>query len=140
MPPLDARGVTLVELMVALLLLVIALAGLAAVFPHATYGVVAGGYQSTATFLAQQKIDEAKYTPFASLSTLDTGGLVGPPLTVTLPDGTTQTFDGFSRSVSVSAVPSTTTLLQIQVLVQFQAPSSLTPTYQTTLSTMVAKP
>ena len=137
---LGQRGVTLVELMVALLLLTIALMALAAAFPSAMYSVVAGGFQSTATFLAQQKIDEAKSTPFASLSTLDTGGPVGPPLTVSLPDGTTTTFAGFSRSVSVSAVTGSTSMAQVQVVVTFKAAGGSAPIYNTTLATIVAQP
>ena len=40
----DQRGVTMVELMVALVLVAVALLALAASFPYAMYGVVASGY------------------------------------------------------------------------------------------------
>ena len=57
---LTQQGVTMVELMVAMLLMAIALLALAASIPYAMYGVVASGFQTTATLLAQEAIERAK--------------------------------------------------------------------------------
>ena len=70
----DQCGATLVELMVALILLSIALVGMGAAMPYGAYPVVAGGFQTTATLLSQQGIDLARNTLYANLSTLSTGG------------------------------------------------------------------
>ena len=56
----DQRGVTMVELMVAMVLMAVALLALAASSPYALYGVVASGFQTTATLLAQEAIERAK--------------------------------------------------------------------------------
>ena len=56
----DQRGVTMVELLVAMVLMAVALLVLAATFPYAMYGVVASGFQTTATLLAQEAIERAE--------------------------------------------------------------------------------
>ena len=58
----DQRGVTMVELMVAMILMGIALLALAASFPYAMYGVVASGFQTTATLLAQEAVSYTHLT------------------------------------------------------------------------------
>jgi prepilin-type N-terminal cleavage/methylation domain-containing protein len=63
MTHLNERGVTLVELLVAIMLLAIALAGLASSYPLAMQAVTGGGYQTAATLLAQQCIELAKSMP-----------------------------------------------------------------------------
>ena len=50
----NQRGVTLLELLVAMMLLATALVGLAASFPLLMQAVTLGGFQTTATLLAQQ--------------------------------------------------------------------------------------
>lgn len=118
------RGVTVVELMIAMLLLAIALIGLATSFPYALYGVVAGGYQTTATLLAQQSIDLARNTLYENLPTLSTGGLQAVP-----------GYDGFQRDIQVSTVSSTTT---ITVVVRFSGVGGVGAgtIYDTTLVTI----
>lgn len=86
------RGVTLVELMVAMLLLAIALIGLAASFPLSMYGVTGGGLQTVATGLALEVVEQTKRTPYATLSTLDTGGSAAA----------VSGYPGFTRQVAVA--------------------------------------
>ncbi len=90
---MNERGITLVELMVAMMLLAVALVGLAASFPLAMYGVTGGGLQTTATGLALEVIEQAKRTPYGTLSSLDTGG------SAVAVSG----FSGFTRQVAVAA-------------------------------------
>ena len=64
---MDQRGVTLVELMVALLLLTIALVGLAAAIPAGMLAITDAGLHASAAGLAQEPINQAKRTSFAAL-------------------------------------------------------------------------
>lgn len=134
----DQRGVTIVELMVAMMLLTIALVAMAAAFPYAMYGVVAGGYQTTATLLAQQAMDQARNTLYSNLSTLNTtggtgscGGGTGTFVTVT-------GYTGFTRCVDMQAAASSTT---VTVVVEFNAVGGIgTGTiYDTTLTTIITQ-
>jgi prepilin-type N-terminal cleavage/methylation domain-containing protein len=103
----DQGGATLVELMVALILLSIALTGMGAAMPYGVHPVVAGGFQTTATLLSQQGIDVARNTLYTNLSTLATGGgsdCSGGTFT------TVTGFPGFARCIAVSVGASTTTV------------------------------
>lgn len=67
----DERGLTLAEILVALFVIGIGLVGLLAVVPLATYGVQEGNQLSTATFLADQKLEEIRNAAW---------GIVPPPV------------------------------------------------------------
>ena len=102
----DQQGATLVELMVALILLSIALVGMGAALPYGMHPVVAGGFQTTATLLTQQGIDMARNTLYTNLPTLSTGGdATCNSGFVALTD-----FQGFSRCIGVNVGTSTTTV------------------------------
>ena len=73
----DQRGVSMVELMVAMILMGVALLALAASFPYAMYGVVASGFQTTATLLAQEAIERAKAADYGSIASLSFDGSSG---------------------------------------------------------------
>jgi len=60
MLPRSERGVTLLELLLAMTLLAIVLVGLAASYPLAMVGVTIGGFRTAAGLLAQQCLDVAK--------------------------------------------------------------------------------
>lgn len=126
MTHVNDRGVTLVELLVAMMLLAVALAGLAASYPLAMQAVTGGGLKTTATLLAQQCIELAKSMPYDSLPL----GLVSncptsPP-----------EYPGFTRSVTVApATPTaTTTTVAVQVTVPAAAGS-----IQTTVATILSQ-
>lgn len=121
----DERGVTLLELMVAMLLLAIALIGLAASFPLAMYGVTTGGYQTTATLLAQEGMELAKATPYGSLPTLDTGSFVAVP-----------EFPGFARRITVAPGTPTPTTTTVTVVVRFSGTAGAN---DTTVATVLSQ-
>ena len=104
----DQGGATLVELMVALILLSIALVGMGAAMPYGVHPVVAGGFQTTATLLSQQGIDIARNTLYANLSTLATGG--GSDCSSGGTFAALTGFPGFTRCIAVSVSTSTTTV------------------------------
>jgi len=136
MAGMDQRGVTLIELMVAMLLLTIALLGLAASFPYALYGVTAGGYQTTATLLAQQVIESAKGTAYGNISTLDTGG---GDCTSGGTYAAVAGYDGFTRCVFVQVSNPTTYTTTVTTVVRFSGGGAGSPIYDTTLVTILAE-
>ncbi len=100
----DQHGVSMVELMVAMVLLAIALLGLAASVPYAMYGVVASGFQTTATLLAQEAIERAKAADYSSIASLSFDGSSGTLPTDCTGSGNLRTvsaYAGFSRCVAV---------------------------------------
>jgi hypothetical protein len=104
-----ARGVTLLELLLAMFFLAVALVGLAASFPYAMTGVTAGGFQTAATLLAQQCLDLAKSMPYDRLP-FDLAGSC-----TSNPDG----YPGFTRAVAVSPGSPTATTTTVDVRVSF---------------------
>lgn len=136
----DQRGVTMVELMVAMILMGIALLALAASFPYAMYGVVASGFQTTATLLAQEAIERAKAADYGSIASLSFDGSSG-----TLPTDcnglgnfrAVTTYSGFSRCVAVQPGTPTSTTTTITVAVEFSG-SVPNPIWRTTVSTIRA--
>lgn len=116
------RGVTLLELLIAMLLLGTALVGLAASFPLAMYGVTLGGYQTTATLLAQQPLEQARAVLYTNIPTLATGGAVcdtsGNGTFVDLGSVATP-FPGFDRCVSVQVGSPTASNTTVTVVVRF---------------------
>ncbi len=75
---LDHRGLSLVELLIAMAILAVGLLGIMTAFPTAYVDVVASGGESKATAYAQQKLEELKNQPFnpgpvTSTDSLETG-------------------------------------------------------------------
>src|SRR2546428_10703113 len=60
----DARGFTLAEVLIASVIITLAFVALATVVPIAGYGVQEGYQVSTATFLADQKLEQSKNLPW----------------------------------------------------------------------------
>lgn len=60
----NERGLTLAEILVAVAILGIGLVGLAVVVPIASYGVQEGSQLSTATFLAEQRLEQVRNAPW----------------------------------------------------------------------------
>ena len=106
----NQRGVTLLELLVAMMLLATALVGLAASFPLLMQAVTLGGFQTTATLLAQQCIEIAKSMPYDRLS-LDLPNACPPN-----PTG----YPSFTRSLTVTPASPTGTTTTVTTQVNFQ--------------------
>ncbi len=79
---LNARGLTLAEILAALAVVGIGLVGLLAVVPVAGYGVQEGNQLSTATFLAEQGLEQVRNAVWTEAPPAPAGGLdclgVGP--------------------------------------------------------------
>lgn len=59
-------GVTLAEILVATIVISVGLVGLAMVIPLSSYGVHEGNTLSTATFLAEEKLEEIRHASWTS--------------------------------------------------------------------------
>jgi prepilin-type N-terminal cleavage/methylation domain-containing protein len=133
---LDQRGVTMIELMVAMVLMAIALLALAASIPYATYGVVASGFQTTATLLAQEALERAKAADYGAIATLSFDGSSGA-----LPGDCTSglrpvaAFAGFSRCVAVQVGTPTASTTTVTAVVEFSG-TIPNPIYRTTVVTI----
>jgi prepilin-type N-terminal cleavage/methylation domain-containing protein len=133
---LDQKGVTMVELMVAMILLAIALVALAASIPYAMYGVVASGFQTTATLLAQEAIERAKAADYGTINQLSFDGSSGTlPTSCTSVSNTVTNFPAFSRCVAVEPGQPTATTTRITVVVEYQG-SIPNPIWRTTVATI----
>jgi prepilin-type N-terminal cleavage/methylation domain-containing protein len=136
----DQRGVTMVELMVAMVLMTIALLALAATFPYAMYGVAASGFQTTATLLAQEAIERAKAADYGSIASLSFDGSSGTLPTDCSGSGNFRAvaaFAGFTRCVAVQSGTPTSTTTTITAVVVFSG-SVPDPIYRTTVATIRA--
>ena len=117
----DQRGMTMIELVVAMALMAVALLALAASFPYAMYAVAASGMQTAATLLAQQAIERAQNAEYRSLARLSFDGSSG-----TLPAACgggdfrpVASLAGFSRCVAVQPGVPTSTMTTITAVVEF---------------------
>jgi len=74
---LDERGLTLAEILVALAIISIGLVGLAAVVPISSYGIQEGNQMSTATFLAEQRLEQLRGAQWVATPAVDCLGSSG---------------------------------------------------------------
>ena len=72
------RGITLPEILVATAIISIGLVGLAVVIPLSSYGVNEGNALSTATFLAEQRLEEVRNAAWTTTPTANDCLGVGP--------------------------------------------------------------
>ena len=93
----DESGFTLAEILVAAVIIAVGIVGLAVVMPLAGYGVQQGNQLTTATFLAQQRLEAVRNATW-------TGALYPSPL----PVGWVAPIDCIGTS-SGNAAPTTTT-------------------------------
>jgi Flp pilus assembly pilin Flp len=134
----DQRGVAMVELVVAMVLMAVALLGLAAAFPYALYGVVVSGFQTTATFLAQEAIERARAADYASLARLSFDGSSGALPPDCGSGGSLRpvpAFAGFFRCVAVRTGTPSVTTTTITAVVEFAGPVPGAP-WRTTVTTI----
>ena len=111
----NERGITVAEVLVAAAILSLGLAALMSVVPVASYGVQDGNQTSTATFLAQQRLEQVRNATWTATidcvglsanatsapSPFPVGSCVGTP--VTFPDeATLPGFAQYARSVRIS--------------------------------------
>ena len=69
--PSDERGLTLVEILIALVVISVGLVGIAIVVPVSSEAIQQGGQLSRATFLAEQTIEQARLATWTSAPRVD---------------------------------------------------------------------
>jgi prepilin-type N-terminal cleavage/methylation domain-containing protein len=132
--PGGERGVTLIELLVTMILLTVALVGLAASFPLALFGVTTGGYQTTATLLAQKCIDNAKAMAYDQLAAA---------LPTVCPTGPVTGYSGFTQTLLVEPGPTADgivsgTATRVTITVSFKSQAAGTSN-DTVMATVIAQ-
>ncbi len=91
----DERGLTLAEILVAIVILAIGLVGLASVMPISSYGLQEGNQMTTATFLAEQSLEQVKAAKWSSIPAEDCMGTSGTTSTEwSFPGGTSPSVTG----------------------------------------------
>jgi prepilin-type N-terminal cleavage/methylation domain-containing protein len=95
----DQRGMTVAEILVALVIISVGLVGLASVLPISSYGIQQGNQLSTATFLAEQRLEQIKGLAWTASPNVDClgassnwsfgGGGATPTIPYTNPPGAT---------------------------------------------------
>ena len=88
---LDQRGLTLPEILAAVAVIMIALLALASGIPIASYGIQEGRQLTTATFLANQRMEQVKATAWTLTPVVDNLG-VSASATAAPQSGATTTF------------------------------------------------
>ena len=108
----DPRGLSLPEVLVAAVIVTVGLTAIASGFQYALSGVEVGKKQSTAVFLAEQKLEQIKadaMTNFAAMGPYNTeayGDITGYPT--------------HRRTVTVTTATASTKLVSISVFYQLQ--------------------
>ena len=87
-------GFTLPEVLLAALIITIAFVTLLAVIPYSSASVQSGNQTSTATFLADRKLEEAKLVPWTSTPDNDCLGISNGNAAPTIPPGKTCVLNG----------------------------------------------
>ena len=91
----DQRGFTIAEVLIAAVIMTLSFVALATVVPIASYGVQEGYQISSATFLAEQKLEQAKNLPWVGSPANDCVGISASSTAApTVPGGSSCTNGG----------------------------------------------
>ena len=127
----NRAGFTLIEILIAILLLVVALVGMASVTTMVIKGNAFSRTTTTATTLARDKMESIKNTSYAALA-------AGQSTDYATVGGTVQTSSSgayFSRTSTVTADAPAANMKTVVVTVNWPQPN---PTFNVTLNTIMA--
>jgi prepilin-type N-terminal cleavage/methylation domain-containing protein len=147
--PRNQAGMTLVEVLVAIVIIGIGLMALLAAVPAGIGGMETGRQESTATYLAQDKMERIKSwslgtSPQQGFGTILPGGTcfaAGQGACATENYGTIDRYPGYRRVVTVLAdpgSPGTRTRVTVQVFYTPRGDNVQTAERQVSVSTMLA--
>lgn len=85
----DQRGMTLAEILVAVGIIGVGLAALASAIPISTYGIQEGNQLSTATFLANQRLEQVRNARWSENPAVDNLGVSASATAAPASGGTT---------------------------------------------------
>ena len=86
---LNERGMTLAEILVAIAIIGVGLGALASAIPISAYGIQEGSQLSTATFLANQRLEQVRNAQWSTSPAVDNLGLSASSTTAPASGGTT---------------------------------------------------
>jgi prepilin-type N-terminal cleavage/methylation domain-containing protein len=106
----EQRGITLVEIMIAVAIIGVGLAALSSAIPLAAYGIQEGNQLSTATFLASQRLEQVRNARWEvgppEVDNLGVGSTAAPVsgLVTTFPDENPMAapYAGYTRTVRIT--------------------------------------
>jgi prepilin-type N-terminal cleavage/methylation domain-containing protein len=113
--PSDDRGLTLVEILIALVVISVGLVGIAIVVPVSSEAIQHGGQLSRATFLAEQTLEQARMATWTSTPAVDCLGVSSgeAPPAPTGPGCHGSTVSRFPDEVSVGGDPAYRRILRV---------------------------
>jgi type II secretory pathway pseudopilin PulG len=85
----DQRGMTLPEILAAVVVIMVALVALASAIPISAYGIQEGSQLTTATFLANQRMEQVKLATWTATPVVDSIGLSASSTAAPQSGGTT---------------------------------------------------
>jgi prepilin-type N-terminal cleavage/methylation domain-containing protein len=88
----DQGGMTIAEIMIAIAIIGIGLVALSSAIPIAAYGIQEGSQLSTATFLANQRMEQVRNTVWQASPALDKLGVSASSTAAPVGDGGVTTF------------------------------------------------
>ena len=88
----DQRGMTLAEVIIAVGIIGVGLIALSAAIPLAAYGIQEGSQLSTATFLANQRLEQVRNATWQASPAVDTLGISASSTSAPVGDGGATTF------------------------------------------------
>lgn len=137
-------GLTLVEVLVAIGILMIGLVAVMQFFPVGIQGMETGRQQSTAVFLAEQRVEQIKAWALSAAAgqgflTITAGNPSAAACCSAEGYGAIQNYPGYRRQVVVTDASATTKVVQVQVFYQpVMAVGVLTTERQVELAVLLA--
>ena len=111
----NQRGMTLVEVLIAVFIITIGLVAIGAGFQIATSGVAAGQQQTTATFLAEQRLEDIKAFALSSDGTQGWSNVTSTNFAATEDYGSIANYATYKRTTTISTPTSTTKRVTVSV-------------------------
>ena len=134
----NQRGMTLVELLVAVFIITTGLVAIGAGFQIATSGVAAGQQQTTATFLAEQRLESIKSYGVSTNGTQGFANITSTNFPATEAYGTITNYTTYRRTTTITSPTATTKRITVSVFWRPVAVSSTTnPERSVTVSVML---
>jgi prepilin-type N-terminal cleavage/methylation domain-containing protein len=111
----NQRGMTLVELLVAVFIITVGLVAIGAGFQIATSGVAAGQQQTTATYLAEQHLESMKSFAVSSNGSQGFANVTSTNFAATEGYGTITNYATYRRTTTITDPTATTKRITVSV-------------------------
>jgi prepilin-type N-terminal cleavage/methylation domain-containing protein len=134
----NERGMTLVEVMVAVTIITIGLTAIATGMQVATSGVAQGQQQTTAVFLAEQHLEDVKAFALSTNTTQGWTNVTSANFPATEAYGTIANFSTYRRTTTITTPTATTKRVSVSVFWKPVGVSTLSGERNVTVSTVLA--